>query len=292
MAERAAKGCGGRRNGTRRMRNWLTDVGGRPDSPGKEGTSRRQDDDLDAAALTKAKTDVAAVLDRGVVVFVALSQERAGSDAVNQLLPAPVQLAKRQATTLLRNTEHPWVAGFGLPDLYFAEDTTDRFILKCGLAGPFVEKGRVLLEASTSAWSLFGNRPETTKCAAEVLYEQLAKPGGAALVENDSGKGTVVVCALDWRIASRAADGLWRKLLANMGIKLGTARDTVLAAFDEKGVLLNALGIGRFGAADVDAAMAKDFLGTAGGVGVSVNSVWYVRSGGACSDLVQRRTNA
>jgi hypothetical protein len=228
-------------------------------------------DSLDAAAATKAKADITAVLDRGGVVLVALSQERAGGDAVNQLLPAPVQLTKRQATALevvgrfakSPHAEHPWGAGFSLPDLYFAEDTTDRFILKCGLVGPFVEKGRVLLEASSSDWSLFNNRPETAKCAAEVLYEQLAKPSGAALVELDSGKGKVVVCSLDWRVASRNADTFWRKLFTNMGIKLGSSRDAALAAFDEKGVFLNALSIGRFGAADVEAAMAKDFLGGA-----------------------------
>jgi hypothetical protein len=48
-----------------------------------------------------------------------------------------------------------------------------------------------------------------------------------------------------------------------MGIKLGQAADAVMPAFNEETALINALAIGRFGAADVDAALAKDFVGEA-----------------------------
>ncbi len=107
-----------------------------------------------------------------------------------------------------------------MKDLYFAEDATDKEILKCGLDGPLVKQSRVLLEASNTDWWLFNNAPENAKCAAVVLYEHLRKPAGAALVSLPWSKGTLAVSAMDCVPRSKANAQFWRTLFANMGVRL------------------------------------------------------------------------
>ena len=186
-----------------------------------------------------------------------------GGSAPADLLPAPVRLTDRAATALVPDAAHPWTAPFALPDLYFAEDGNDRFIMRRGLDGPVLDGARVLLGASNTDWSLFNNAPEHSKCAALVLYEHLEKPSGAALVERPHGSGKLVLCSLDYRLASRTADTFWRRLLAGMGLNLGQPADAVQPAFDEAGTLLKALSVGRFAAPSLDAALATDFVGDA-----------------------------
>lgn len=187
-------------------------------------------------------------------------------EALDPWLPAPVRLAPRSATALVPDRSHPWTRSFTLPDLYFAEDGGNRFLQRFGLAGRLVEQGRVLLRASGTDWSLFNDRPENVKCGAVVLDEQLVKPPGAALVEVPYGKGKIALCTVDYRVRSRAADAFWRRLFAGMGLKLN-ASQPFQDAF-EADALVNALTVGRFGAADPDTAFTRDSIGEAGGAPV------------------------
>lgn len=177
------------------------------------------------------------------------------------LLPATLELTARTATALVPDTSHPMTASFTLPDLYFAEDGAERFIQTRGIGGPILDGSRVLLRASATDWAQFNNAPEKAKCAAVILDEQLVKPSGAALIERDAGKGKLLICSLDCRAGSRAVETFWRRLFANVGIKLGAPAESVTPAFDEHNALINALSIGRFAAANLDEAMAKDFAG-------------------------------
>jgi beta-galactosidase len=216
-------------------------------------------DKPNAATVAHAKRVLGELHARGGTAMVMMADSAPPAEA----LPGALEVTNRTATALDPDAAHPWTAALALPDLYFAEDGADRFILRHGLAGPLVDEGRVLLRASNTDWSLFNDAPEHAKCAAVVLYEQLRKPSGAALVECAYGQGKLVLCTLDYRNGSRAATALWRRLFTAMGIKLGQAADAVMPAFNEETALINALAIGRFGAADVDAALAKDFVGEA-----------------------------
>ncbi|MFO0926882.1 MAG: hypothetical protein U0736_07540 [Gemmataceae bacterium] len=167
------------------------------------------------------------------------------------------ELTDRTATAAGSRSQAPLDDRADSPQLYFAEDGAERFILRHGLTGPFVERGRVLLRASETDWSLFNNEPEVAKTGAVVLYEQLRKPDGAALVEHGHGKGRIVVSTLDYRLAER----FWRMLLTRLGVALRAAAPGGTPAFDEHGVLVRALSIGRFGATDLDTALRTDFLG-------------------------------
>jgi beta-galactosidase len=180
---------------------------------------------LAPARLEQARARLAAALAAGGTALVMLCDRTASLPALNAQLPSPVELTGRWATQVQPACEHPWLAGLGLKDLYFAHLEKDRRILKAGLGGPFVEKGEVLLEASNVDWSLFNDRPENAKVAAVVLYEMLEKPSGAALVRRAHGGGTLAVCALDHRVDAPAAQALWRALFANMGVRLAAPQE-------------------------------------------------------------------
>lgn len=166
----------------------------------------------------------------------------------------------RPATALVPDGTHPWTASFTLPELYFAEQGAGRLIMRVGMGGPLVERGRTLLRASDTDWALFNEAPEHAKCAAVVLYEHLVKPAGAALVETTRGRGTLMLCSVDWRVASPDADRFWRRLFSNAGIRLNEPVAGVIPAIDERGALIKALSIGRFEARTIEEALAKDFI--------------------------------
>jgi beta-galactosidase len=174
-----------------------------------------------AAAETKKRMDD--VLARRGTVLVSVRSKDAAVEALNRILPAALQVTPREATALARRGDHPWTTPFGAADLYFAEES-DRRILKCGLAGPLVKQGTVLLEASNTDWSLFNGVGENAKCAAVVLYEQLAKPEGAALVEVPCRGGRLALCAIDCAGDSPAVATLWRRLLASLGVAMQEPR--------------------------------------------------------------------
>ena len=189
------------------------------------------------------------------------SQESVDNSPLAGLLDAPLHLTQRPATGLTADASHPWVASLTLADLYFAEDGADRYILRQGMDGPLVQRGRVLLQASNTDWSLFNESGENAKCASLMLYEHLTKPSGAALVASPHGKGTLLLSTVDWHIATRQADQLWRKLFAALGVKLRAPRQGLVEAFDEEQTLVRAMSMGRFGATDVETALARDFIG-------------------------------
>jgi beta-galactosidase len=197
-------------------------------------------------------------------VLVMLGAGKVGAAQLKTLFPEAVQLTDRAATALVPDDPDGIAAGLRLPDLYFAEEGNDRFIMKHGLAGPLVAKGRSVLSASNTDWSLFNNAPENAKCAAVVLYEHLEKPAGTAMVDVPVGKGHLILCSLDYQNPVRAAGKMWRALFANMGVALGEGSEMGTPAISDEGVLVNALSIGRFAAPSLDEALRKAFVNEKG----------------------------
>lgn len=176
---------------------------------------------LASANVALVKTQMEAVIGRGGAVLIALGGRDIPLDTVNALLPAPVEFTARQATMLVPQGVDSWTRPLGLADLYFADDTVDKQILKRGLTGPFVAQNKTLLEAGNIDWSLF-DAGENVKCGALVLYEHLQKPSGAALIVREQGRGRLAVTSISADAHSPAQIALWRKLLTNMGVQMGT----------------------------------------------------------------------
>ncbi|MDR1120495.1 MAG: beta-galactosidase [Dysgonamonadaceae bacterium] len=149
--------------------------------------------------------------------------EKTDNPALKTLIPFPWTLTDRKATALETNTSTDWGKYFDLPHLYFAEMEGDKQILKCGLGGEIVEKAEVVLIASRTDWSLFNQQPENKKCAQIVLYEQLEKPSGTALIRIPLDKATLVISTLDYRIQNKETETFWKTLFASMQIDLSNS---------------------------------------------------------------------
>ncbi len=158
-----------------------------------------------------------AVLAQGKTVLIMQAGPDTDLDKLNRLLPEPIALTDRQASSFVHGTGDGLTAPFSLKELYFVGNNPNSNVLLCGLDGPFVREAKVLLKACNIDWSLF-NAPENRKCGALTLYEKLVKPSGAALVEWTNGKGRLLICSIDTSRDSKEIDQFWNKLFACMGI--------------------------------------------------------------------------
>lgn len=197
---------------------------------------------MDDAAAQALQPRIARTLSSGASVWVMVRDAKASEQTLRSLAGERVQVTPRWATMLQPDRKHPWAAGLGMKDLYFAGLTGDRRIQKCGLAGPAVERGEVVLAAGKTDWSLFNQVPEKAKAGAALLYEHLEKPAGAALVRVPHGRGTLVLSSLDYQFDNPAATELWRRVFANLGVALrlpGGGSEAEGAKKQEHDLLLN-----------------------------------------------------
>jgi len=177
-------------------------------------------ENLTTSTADEIKPQIDGLLAHGGLVLVCFHQPNAKVAPINLLLLAPITLTSRTATALDRGIDCYENANFSPPDLYFAENTQDKKILKCGLDGNFVRRGTVVFKASNTDWSQFNDVPENAKCAAVVLYEHLVKPPGAALVTIKQGGGTISISTIDYVPNNSDYAKLWHSLLNNMGVKM------------------------------------------------------------------------
>ena len=193
--------------------------------------------------------------------------------ALNALLPLPLHLTDRAASSLLIQSADPVLAGLDDGDFYFTESQPAPMI-RHGLAGPFVTRGRILLAACPAEWRRWNNRAEPVKTAALLRSEREAKPAGATLVELDSGGGRTLVTS--FVPTSREGRALWKRLLTNMGVVLTARKAAPDQAFDEFGRLTSALVCGSFGATSAATAYGVDNVG----IGPSLHPKPGDKSGG------------
>ncbi len=175
--------------------------------------------------MAEGKRATEATLSAGGTVWVMFTKPGQSTATVNELLPGRITLTATERDGAGAAEKSPWTAGLSLADLYFAEDAKDKQIVKCGLDGELINQGRVLLEASNTDWSLFNGAPENAKCAAVVLYEQLQKPAGNALVTLSHGGGTLALSSIDVVSDSPGHARFWKRLFAGMGIRVGNTAD-------------------------------------------------------------------
>ena len=215
---------------------------------------------LKPESVADVKKTVDTALENGSTVFVwGVNNDSLAS--VNGILPAAVELTKRDAVSLAPKGDSPIVASFTYEDLYFAEAANGKSILEAGLAGPFVEKGKVLLEACNTDWRRWNQRGEDVKTGSVVRSEMEAKPGGAAMVEMNVGKGRIILCNLLSTSFTTQHLKLVRGLMSNMGVALQEPKQNAEGILDAGGVVCEALVLGSFNADSFNAAYEKDFIG-------------------------------
>lgn len=181
-------------------------------------------------------------------------------EKIRSLLPAPLAVTERRASSLGWDAPDPLLHGLTRADLYFSERNEAPFIMTSGLGGELVDRGRVVLEASNTEWRRWNRQGEDYKTGRIVRSEREAKPRGAAVVVWDQGPGRVMVCSLNSDTFTIQHLNLVRALMRNLGVRLGEPMKVGGDLFDATGTLHRALVIGAFRAADHDAALDGDWL--------------------------------
>lgn len=157
---------------------------------------------------------------RGGLVWVMVRDKGVSLPLLRELLTTNLTLTDRRATSLVRGQADKVTDGFGLDQLYFVGESDDNQIEKIGLDGALVQNGKILLSASNSDWSLFDRKGESAKNSSMLIYENLQKPAGAALVEVPQGQGRLWVSSLDATLNNKLAATFWTQLWRNIGVKV------------------------------------------------------------------------
>ena len=149
--------------------------------------------------------------------------------ALNKLLPYPVKLTDREATSFLLKSNDSMLAGLEHKDFYFTdllvEDKgvtgfANQPVMNKGLNGELVKNGTVLVEACNTDWRRWVYRRENLKTASVYRSEQEAKPEGAAIVKITLDNTDFYVSNIDLlRLKSEGMD-LFKRLLVNLGVQL------------------------------------------------------------------------
>ncbi len=178
--------------------------------------------DMDSCSET-ACARVKAATAAGGLAFLHITSD-VGARKAADWLGGTLELTDRAATMLTRASTHPFVASIGLPEMYFAENKTDKYILSYGMTGTLVREGETLLTAADVDWSWFNNHPENEKCGAVVLYEHLQKASGAALVLLKHGNGHVLLSTMRMSPRSAAHSAFFHRLFTDIGAAVGDCR--------------------------------------------------------------------
>lgn len=220
---------------------------------------------IDGAAPPKEaatlKTQLAERVKQGATCLV-IGPRSETLEAVNALLPRPLALTGRRASSLLVASPDTLTAGLDNSDFYFTESGSGP-IIRHGLTGPLTTGARVILTASPTDWSRWNNVAEPIKTAATLRSERETKPAGAALIEVKDGRGRYLVSSIDLIGASTEALETVTTMLARGGVRFGARQTDSNAAIDFVGRLQQALVLGSF-EGPVESLYTTDHIGITG----------------------------
>ncbi len=141
------------------------------------------------------------------------------------LLPAPVSVVDRTASSLLPATTSSTTAGLKPSNLYFC-DQRPPVITETALSGRLVSESTVLLKDCDTDWTKWNGQPEYAKTAMVLRSELEAKPSGVVLMEKKIGPGRLLMTTLSSTPATIKAESVNRQLLANLGFQLQAGMDS------------------------------------------------------------------
>ncbi len=138
---------------------------------------------------------------------------------LNKLLPSPLEITDRKASSLVIEKDNPIVAGIGLADLYFSEQSPAD-VISTGLAGPFTNESNTVLADCNTDWLRWNKQPEYAKTISILRSEREKKPAGAVMISKQIGQGELLVTTfpLDSRLLK--VELAARKILSNLGLPL------------------------------------------------------------------------
>jgi len=177
--------------------------------------------------LSDIRQQVDNMIQRGGTVLI-WGVSKGSLSAINELLPEPVHLTSRQSVSLVKHGTDASTRLLTLGDMYFGDASLGAVILEAGLSGPFVEKGKMLLEACNTDWRRWNSPPVNIRDASVLRSEAETKSSGAALVEMTAGKGRILICNTQSTANTSMHVAFARKLLGGLDVKFHEGKDNEL----------------------------------------------------------------
>ncbi|MDB5117232.1 MAG: beta-galactosidase [Mucilaginibacter sp.] len=182
-------------------------------------------DNVTANEMEQNKPVIDRVKKNGGLVWILVSGKAQPAKAVNDLLPATLQLGAFQATDLQSNKANATGKLLNIRDLYFSEMNGDKYIMKQAIEGDILNHGSIVLEAAKTDWNLLLSSPENKKCAQIVLYEHLLKPKNVAVLTLPFDRAGLNISSVDYTLLNQTTRAFWQKLCGAMAIRLTDKTD-------------------------------------------------------------------
>jgi hypothetical protein len=163
---------------------------------------------------------------------------------LNALLPAPLSITQRSASSLLPSATSPVTYRLKPSNLYFCDQRPSEFT-SAGLGGTLIERSVVLLKDCDTDWMKWNGQPEYAKTVMVFRSEREAKPSGVVLAEMRAGSGRILLTTLPSAPKTIKAERIPRTILANLGVQLQSGMD-VGKPLLKTGILVRALACGYF----------------------------------------------
>ncbi len=195
----------------------------------------------------------------GKVIVLGVSEETVNT--LNKILPVPIELTNRKATSFIKKEEDVFVKWFGNKDFYFTEMVKSP-VMDFGLSGKLVEDGQVILEACNTDWSGWNYRPEFLKTATTYRSELEEKPEGAALVKYQQENGTLYLSSINLLSVKESGARILKRMISNLGVVFKSVDLSSTLAIDKKGRFAKALFCGAFDASklNLEQMAGKEFI--------------------------------
>ena len=146
-------------------------------------------------------------------------------NALNELLPAPLRVTSRKASSLVLGPADPITAGLTPAGLYYSELPSPGALTQ-GLSGPLLYQSTVLLKACDTEWLKWNQQPEAAKTAMIIRSECEETPSGAALILKKQGEGRLIVTTLPILPDHPKKEKTLGVILSNLGLTVGSGQDS------------------------------------------------------------------
>jgi hypothetical protein len=191
--------------------------------------------------------------------------------ALNQLLPAPLEITSRRSSSLLPEVKDSLTSGISVADLYFSQLRPPEIITR-GLSGQLVAQSNILLSANHTDWLKWNSQPEYAKTAMVVRSEKETQPSGVALIKKKVNNGSLIVTTLPAAPRLGKAEKLVRQILSNAGIPLEAGNDAGKPLLKD-GTIARELYCGNFPVDSLKDGVAKNFINPSAGEQIHAGAV-------------------
>lgn len=177
---------------------------------------------------------------------------------LNALLPAPLAVTARSASSFLPVTKDQLISGLGAADLYFSE-LNPHEVTTTGLSGALTEQSIPLLAATATDWTRWNSQPEYAKTGMIVRSERETHPSGITLIRKQVGQGNLIVTTLPPVSKLPKVEKMIRQILTNAGVSLEAGNDTGHPLLKD-GTIVRGLYLGNFSVASLQDGAAESFV--------------------------------